>query len=131
MTRQKHLEAIIAKCRESLAIAEQRTQGKWIHDKSRETIGDVTTEDLDNIAQTQERIDVQNNGGRVANNIQRDLNAAYIAACAGPAEAGWRATIAAIEGLQECYANASREEDCSRAYDALNQIIAAWPEELL
>ncbi len=109
MTPQEHLEKICTKCRELLAIAEKRTPGKWLlHDG-----------------------DAWDQAGVTIISSRDDGTSSFIAACAGPAEAGWRATIAAIEGLQECYANASREEDCNRAYDALNQIIAAWPEELL
>ena len=109
------LNAIAAKCRALLALAEKRTQGKWIHDKSSETIGDVTTENLDGIAQAQERIS-EAGKGRAAQNIMRDKNAAYIAACAGAAEAGWRTTLAAITAL----------DDMGEADVLGANIVAAW-----
>lgn len=84
---------------EALALAEKATPGPWIHDKSRETIGDVTTEDLDGIAQAQERIEVQKKLGRLGQAPQRDANAAFIAA----SRTGWpialRCLKTAIEGL--------------------------------
>jgi hypothetical protein len=135
MTQEEHLKKIVAKCRELLAGAEKRTPGKWIHDKSRGTIGDVATEDLDAIAQTQERISVQVASGRIGNNKQRDLNADFIANCAGPAEAGWRATIAAIELHRQWQdIHDTWDWDCGVVAMFESQkkaIIAAWPEELL
>jgi len=52
-------------------------------------------------------------------------DAAFIAACAGRAEAGWRATKAVIASLQyrHAYSGVARE--------ALQDILAAWPLELL
>ena len=53
------------------------------------------------------------------------------------AKAGWRATIAAIEGLRliaNSETSADPHESCDHPTDAqktLQQIIAAWPEELL
>jgi hypothetical protein len=124
MTTEEHLEKIVAKCRANLALAARRTPGKWIHDKSRESIGDVTTEDRDGIAQAQERISVAGKG-RVAQNVMRDNNAAFIAACAGAAEAGWRATIAAVERLKPFSGHDTW------AASILADILSAWPEELL
>ena len=53
----------------------------------------------------------------------------FIAACAGPAEAGWRATIAAIDALNICHE--SSDFDDMNAWSGLEAIIAAWPDELL
>jgi hypothetical protein len=100
MTTTEKLNAVADKCRANLALAAKRTPGEWIHDKSRESIGDVTTEDLDCIAQAQERTS-EAGRGRAAQNIMRDKNAAYIAVCAGAAEAGWRTTLAAIDALAD------------------------------
>ena len=52
-------------------------------------------------------------------------DADYIAACAGAAEAGWRATIATIEGLREMAIGDQYSTNMTAA------IIGAWPEELL
>lgn len=43
--------------------------------------------------------------------------------------AGWRATIAAIDSLQLIHEQTDLGE--YPAWDALKEIIAAWPEELL
>jgi hypothetical protein len=64
-------------------------------------------------------------------------NSEYIVSCAGPAEAGWRATIAAIDGLLRIESDgvsADPYEACdhpSWSLETINAIIAAWPEELL
>jgi len=103
MTTTEHLEKIKAKCTELLAIAEKRTAGRWSEDNCATVC--LTT------------------GRRIIDDFENDDDATFIAACAGPAEAGWRATIAAIDAMDEF-------EDC--AADRLAEIItAAWPEELL
>jgi hypothetical protein len=63
---------------------------------------------------------------------KRGHNSIYLASCGKQAEAGWRATIAAIDEL-----TALNDESC--LYDGhegqhthrLRKLIAAWPEELL
>ena len=70
MTTEEHLNKIIAKCRELLAGAEKRTQ-YFIKGLKHDKARDLMNEE----------------------DIEFGLS------CAGPAEAGWRATIAAIEGL--------------------------------
>ncbi len=112
MTQQEHLKAIVAKCLANLALAEKRTQGEW------DGVGsDVSIED-----------------GWIAcpRYGSGEGNAAYISACAGAAEAGWRSTIAAIAGLQNAQ-DVFVKADCndSTAWFALTAIRAAWPEELL
>jgi hypothetical protein len=124
MNTQEHLQRIKAKCQELLAIAEKRTPGEWkscngqkgtiIRRKSANVIGEPQ--------------DV----ARAWNCWRKDGNAAFIASCAGAAEAGWRATIAAIDEL-----TALNDESC--LYDGhegqhthrLDKLIAAWPQELL
>jgi len=102
------LERIKAKCKELLATAEERTPGKW---SSTEHLCFNATQPLG------VRLDTGDN--------RRDFaNAAFTASCGGPAEAGWRATIAAIDGLDDV--------DEARGYQSIAKaIIAAWPEELL
>jgi hypothetical protein len=100
MNTREHLQKIKAKCQELLAIAEKRTQGQWSQDHLY-----VDTDDNDNLI-------------KAAGNIN---NAAFIASCAGAAEAGWKATIAAIDDIFQ------NHDDDLLAKD----IIAAWPEELL
>jgi hypothetical protein len=111
MNTQEHLNLIKAKCQELLAIAEKRTAGKWEQDHLY-----VDTDDNNDLIKAEGNIN----------------NATFIASCAGPAEAGWRATIAAIDEL-----TALNNESC--LYDGhegqhthrLSKLIAAWPEELL
>ena len=71
--------------------------------------------------------------------------AAFIASCAGPAEAGWRATIAAVDAVLmlnsvdlspcdggSCMVATSAEESLDMIRGcAASAIIAAWPEEVL
>jgi hypothetical protein len=70
----------------------------------------------------------------VADVIGED-NAVFIAACAGAAEAGWRATIAAIEGLQPMLIAGHRCDstvcDTCNAANAIAAILVAWPEDSL
>jgi hypothetical protein len=102
MNTQEHLHKIKAKCQKLLAIAEKRTQGQWSQDRLY-----VDTDDNNDLI-------------KVEGNIN---NAAFIASCAGAAEAGWLATILAIDKLDDMPCNVA---------DALEYlIIAAWPQELL
>ena len=113
MTTTEHLARIAAKCRELLAIAEKRTPGKWFyHD------GDAWDQD-----------------GVTMISSRDDGTSAYIAACAGPAESGWRSTIAAIEMACEMRAHLLAEFGdgwrCNFVDDKIKLILAAWPEDLL
>lgn len=112
MSTQKHLQKIKSKCEQLLAIAEKRTQGPWKSEASRAYCEDDTiTFNVDGPPSDYMY-------------LQEEADAQFIAACAGPAEAGWRATIAAIDLLDDLPTAVSWE----RRADA---IIAAWPEELL
>ena len=129
MTTQEHLEKIVAKCRQNLELAAKRTPGEW------------TAPDSLN------RRDYEPHGRGGCIITDRQLHgilcddAAYIAACAGSAEAGWRATIAACNGLMSLATvpqveapddmHTAWEEAASEAKEHIEAIIAAWPEELL
>lgn len=138
MTTQEKLERIKAKCRKIIARGEKRTQGRWAISRACVT-------------------DIQAAGGDVAKAViplgivyptaeqydQRDANASFIAACAGPAEAMARITLVAIElvagvvdereyGGGHCCDNEGRGcSACFRAEKTMQDILAAWPEELL
>ncbi len=120
MTTQKHLEKIRAKCEQLLAIAEKRELGEW---KCPNTRKEVFSTDNRPIAVC------------YGPDVPAHSNAAFTASCAGPAEAGWRATIAAINGLQLIIAAnkaiSPHDWQKSAAQQELELIIAAWPEELL
>jgi len=116
MDTEEHLKKIVAKCKSLLAGAEKRTLGEWYasHNKSA-----VYTHHYP-----------KNN--QVAYTGFPNGDASFIASCAGPAEAGWRATIAAIEGLTlTCKGFKFPDEDRPDAWNAIQAIIAAWPDELL
>jgi len=113
MDTEEHLNKIIAKCKELLAGAEKRTQ-YFIKGLKHDKARDLMNEE-----------DVE-----------------FGLSCAGPAEAGWRATIASIDALYEmvcdpefhdhiCDNDGRGCQACEDAEKAIKQIIAAWPEELL
>lgn len=113
MTTLEKLQSIRARCVELLEIAEQRTPGVWaiLHDEEyngqRCVAGDTLLWWGNDYA-----------GGRL-----NDADASFIAASAGPAEAGWRATIAAID---ECLVAQSDMEWRGYMCRTVSSIIAAW-----
>jgi len=110
MTTQEHLNRIKAKCQELLAIAEKRTAGRW----SVEPFGNWE----------EYKIDPHIFSGEPAEATGMTLSdAAFIASCAGAAEAGWRATVAAID--------ICLDYDIGALEILAEEIIAAWPQELL
>lgn len=112
MTTTEHLQRIRARCVELLAIAEKRTPGEWKQ-------GD------DN----HESIIIKGTGEHCYplrwNNGQGPDDARFIASCAGSAEAGWRSTIAAIDGILSRSFTPESSSFLERA------ILAAWPVETL
>jgi len=111
MTTTEHLQLIKAECERLLAIAEKRTQGEW---------------KCDPILQRRDwephlpsgSVDI---GYATARGMTCD-DAAYIAACAARAEAGWRSTIAAIDAY---FSHQGLD------FHVTQSILAAWPIELL
>lgn len=123
MTTEEKLNAIVAKCRAFLEIAEKRTPGEWTfqpgyyntsHDADQFPCGPTIN---------------YGNAHAIDLNKGMDGDAAFIAACAGQAEAMARSTIAAINNLQLIHEQTDLGEYA--AWDALQEIIAAWPDELL
>lgn len=93
----------------------------------------TTTEKLNRIAdKCRELLDMQATKTHTSDWKVRYLkgDSAYIQECREQAVAGWKATIAAIEGLIEIANHGQEPERGAARYD-LNKIIAAWPEELL
>jgi hypothetical protein len=113
MTAKEHLDKIVAKIDQLLELAEKRTQGKWYASEFGPiaTLEDPFANGVWYIAYTSTECHEGN------------ANKPFIAACAGPAEAGWRATKAAITTALEI-----SDPPCAQLVDP---IIAAWPEELL
>jgi hypothetical protein len=110
MTTTERLQRIRTKCVELLEIAEKRTPSAWFND------GDL----------------IDTSAGVIScdTGFSSENNAAFIAACAGPAEAGWKATIAAISWLETAHISVYKPER-EEAERVTRDILAAWPEELL
>jgi len=119
MDKIEHLQRIRAKCVELLEIAGKRTPGKW------KAGGKY---DRDYVSAGVWDDEVFCTGHR--------YNAAFIAACAGRAEAGWRNTIDEIDELMP-HVIASESKAIpptvmqAHANRRSEKIKAAWPEELL
>jgi hypothetical protein len=63
--------------------------------------------------------------------LNASANSDFISSCAGPAEAGWRATVIAIDALENGTGSLWTEETNSFAKSVIDSLIAAWPEEIL
>ena len=109
----EHLERIIAKCREVIELGEERTKGRWDWSESA-GIADVTGQQINQLLDSGSKTKRRNNG-------------LFIAACAGPAEAAARSTIAAIELIREV----ANEDGWASVKHYVDIIRAAWPFEIL
>ena len=126
MNREEHLQRIVAKCRELLAIAEKPLLARV------QKCGCIVCKcDSETSCYG---CGAKNCGNHALGQIPEPV---YKPHCAGPAEAGWKATIAAIEinqiraaWIAPCKAFPHGAPDNVSA-STLNAIIAAWPEELL
>lgn len=108
----EHLVLIVAFCRRNIALAEKRTPGKWTYDgvavKMPGGVGCVAMMATD------------------CGDYILEPDAAFIAACAGAAEAGWRATIATVELLNKITMLSAAN------YDQLSAaIITSYPLDLI
>jgi len=119
MSTTEHLQKIKAKCEQLLAMAEKRTPGNW------GLWGMSVLASTQGSNEVSKCTPVCNTLFRDENSRPRTFDANFIAFCAGSAEAGWRATIAAIDGLEEM-------DEYSHIHGFIAQnIIAAWSESLL
>jgi hypothetical protein len=87
MNTEQQLDAIVAQCKASLALAAKRTQGRWyaeLHGNCSGVSAKVSHALLRD----------------AVTSYSNEADAAYIAACAGAAEAGWRSTILACESAK-------------------------------
>jgi hypothetical protein len=117
ITTTEHLQLIKAECERLLAIAEKRTQGGW----------DAFQRDSE-VGTNYCRITFSDRNSDSLHGYCGEVNATFIAACAGRAEAGWEATIAAIDFLSRPQSSFGH----SRSELAMIEpILAAWPMELL
>ncbi len=113
MTTQEHLNKILEKCRAFLEIAEKRTPGEWYESQHKSAVYSRHTK-CSQVSYT--------GGGK-------NEDAAFIAACAGPAEAMARSTIAACEIALEILRFKTPPNDITRRF--IDSLITAWLEELL
>lgn len=117
----QHLQRIVARIDKLLAVAEKRTPGAWAY----RPFGNYEEFEIEPPLFFAEPAE----SGELS-----EGDAAFIAQCAGNAEAGWRATKAAIETALDCQ---SWDESIRQRYirqDAetvIESILAAWPPELL
>lgn len=123
MDKQEHLNRIKAKCLANLALAEKRTQGKWEWEAGMET---ERSPYIDLQCGDKVVLGPRHDGNYGSQLISTPTDRAFIAACAGPAEAGWRSTIIAIDALLEY-----ESEGLIVGGTTLTSILAAWPENLL
>lgn len=126
MNTEQKLTKIREKCVELWAIAEKRTHGDW---NTIESEGDYFGDTLIGLSSKYE-------------GWQDDCS--FIASCAGPAEAGWKATIAAIDGIKRCShcggsgitdgwrpsysdpCNSGMAKEAEPCCEHIKEIIAAW-----
>lgn len=102
------LQKIRARCVGLLAIAEKRTPGEWNANMPSYIVRRAA--DRAGVAEM-----------KTQTSHERDSDAAFISHCAGCAEAGWKATIAAIDGLLGV-------NDASYKY--VDDILAAWEGQI-
>jgi len=130
MNDNEHLTIIESHLKNLLALAEKRTQGKWICDGY-----NVKQPHGRQIADVGPHHTPPSEYPRSCK-VQDEANGAFIAACACNAEAGWKSTLAAIEGLQKLSLRASGDipDDVAQTIDGyaddadelLAEIIAAF-----
>lgn len=115
MSTEDILRSIRHRCVELLAIAEKRTQGEWVVSSSIM----VCSKEAKLLAQC-------NDFSGIGVSIKESAdNSSFIASCAGPAEAGWRATIAAIDHLLCGWMDSKSGDDL-----LADAIIAAWEGQI-
>jgi len=120
MTTEEHLKRIRARCVELLALAEKRTQGEWQSKPLKYGYHIIPAE-------------IYCDRGATQSEFEQFGNALFIASCAGPAEAGWKATIAAIDhclsmqGIELAFDG----PEMIATETLASAILAAWSEELL
>lgn len=118
-TNQEKLQLIKAKCQELLTVAEKRTPGKW------DTLGVANSDSL--------RLFAKNHylgslGNSDSSKLDNQTNSIFIASCAGPAEAGWKATIETIDWLLEMKSFNKLSLLNGGSLEAL--LISAWEDQL-
>lgn len=108
----KKLEAIKAECERLLKLAELRTPGKWIEDA------------CCCYAEHQLNFDGKAESRPIVEAYPHNIS--FIAACAGPAEAGWRITIDRINELLPFVELCIERGISGEWIDKANKLISNW-----
>jgi hypothetical protein len=114
----EHLKLIDAHLERLLAIAEKRTPGEWKNTKGKH--GTIIRRAVNTVGEPQDVC-------RVWNCSRQEGNAAYIASCAGNAEAGWVATRSMIDYLLMIH----KHGEGYRYIGLTEDILAAFSLELI
>ena len=110
----KHLDRILTILNWLIATAKNRTPGMWSQATS---FGCGIVANARSITHASTR---------------KEPDAAFIAACAGAAEAGWKSSLMIIKGLLEVkYGWQDNEHSREVRSKTIIVVITAWPEELL
>lgn len=118
-----HLNLIKLFCLRNLEIAAKRTPGEWQSEMDEDSLcGDQLVTAMCKRADGSWYQMVWKDIGN-SDETQAVLDADFIATCAGAAEAGWKATIAAIEHME---ARNFRHTD-----EFMDRILAAYPLTLI
>ncbi len=133
MTQTEHLKLIRARCVELLEIAEKRTAGEcWYFADPTDSHTIVSENPPSRESGIASVTSVPFGHPRFNECI---YNATFIASCAGAAEAGWLATIAAIDAFSKLDGvTYGWDGDCGATCIAdimADSITSAWPIELL
>ncbi len=126
MTREQHLNKILAKLDSLIALAKKRTPGRWIQE-----LEDVWLYEGDEMGA---RCISDCHSHHTRDSKQAKANATFIASCAGNAEAGWVSMRDEIASLKKIFNSGPGEiswDMVEYAKNRTNSIIAAWPEEML
>ena len=123
MTQQEHLNRIRARCVELLEIAKHRTPELW--NPSFDTTGFPCVASVKDTRIATTDLSCSRFGVR-----QDDTT--FIASCAGAAEAGWKATIVAIDSIFNPPSSQTTHNWIAiYEKETVERIIASWPAELL
>ena len=123
MTQQEHLNRIRARCVELLEIAKHRTPELW--NPSFDTTGFPCVASVKDTRIATTTLSCSRFG------VRQD-DTAFIASCAGAAEAGWKATIVAIDSIFNPPSSQTTHNWIAiYEKETVERIIASWPAELL
>lgn len=123
-----HLRATDAHLERLLDIAAKRTPGEWDNEN-----GPYVYAHLEGGRPNGEyimQVYCGNGAGKPLSRSQNTFNASFIASCAGNAEAGWKATRAAIAAILAVSADLGSEPD-DICIQMVNDILTAFPLELI